>query len=294
MTAAQAEPVATIPSEPLPAADHRTDAAILTIQAYGRGFIVRYIGMGKMVHAACSKGDVQQMQWVLAASPTCVNWQDRDGFTALHWAVVRGQASIVALLLAHENTDVNRRSPSGWTALHIACRQGMLECAEMLVQCDRTDVGSRSGDGLTAIGIAASGGRAALVDLLRPMCNARDSKAAAAPAREGAASAEAERVPRWAQAIRLLSEGSALGRQRGAQDVRRRPVLLQVLLLLLPVHAVREPSTPRVQRRSEAADAVGRAGTECCQSRSQWAGSGCERVSPTGGLARVGEWLIAA
>ena len=137
---------------------------LLCNQACARSQNVRRAWMGMMVRDACGTGSARRVQALIRASPVCVNWCGRDGFTALHWAVVRGQASIIGVLLAHDQTNVNARTPSGWTALHIACRNDLFECVRLLIESERTDVAIRSADGLTPIDIAASGGRATIVD----------------------------------------------------------------------------------------------------------------------------------
>ena len=79
-----------------------------------------------------------------------VNLQDRDGWTALHFAADGGHEKVVELLA---NRDANldaQAATNGWTALHIAAFYDRRVLANVLLDCGAS-VGVKSTDGKTAL-----------------------------------------------------------------------------------------------------------------------------------------------
>ena len=63
-----------------------------------------------------------------------VNGVDRNGWTALHWAVWRGFAGCTRVLL-ESNADVDKANHSGATPLHRALNIGHVECVKVWWWC---------------------------------------------------------------------------------------------------------------------------------------------------------------
>lgn len=66
-----------------------------------------------------------------------INAQTEEGYTALHYAVLKGHTNIVTELLASQfcfNTiEVNARNIYGWTALHLAAQKGHTDIVKKLL-----------------------------------------------------------------------------------------------------------------------------------------------------------------
>jgi ankyrin repeat protein len=74
-----------------------------------------------------------------------VTAQDKDKFTALHWAAHRGSAEIVKMLIDAE-ANLNTRDKDGNTAIHIALEQSYLSIARTLIDA-KGDTNIRNGRG---------------------------------------------------------------------------------------------------------------------------------------------------
>ena len=70
---------------------------------------------------------------LLQERPELINYQDPDGYTALHRASYSEKPEAVKFLL-HAGADLNARSTDGWTALHSASRWNSSKCVNLLLQ----------------------------------------------------------------------------------------------------------------------------------------------------------------
>jgi hypothetical protein len=89
------------------------------------------------LHAACSAGDVDEVQRLLkAGDKSLVNAPDIDMYTPLHRAADKGHSS-VAWVLLDAGADLNASHPGldGWTPLHIACWRNASALVKMF--CER-------------------------------------------------------------------------------------------------------------------------------------------------------------
>ena len=81
--------------------------------------------------------------------------RDKNGYTALHWAVFSSQTDVVRALLPYiEGADACLTDNNGWTAMHVACYVGQASQLELLQNAD-IDVNSVDRFGLTPLHIAA-------------------------------------------------------------------------------------------------------------------------------------------
>lgn len=89
------------------------------------------------LHMAAFMGDIKLLELFLSRGhPSLVNYQDRDGFTALHKAIPRGYFDCVQVLL-NAGSDVGLRSKCGYTPFHYAVLLNELQCAKLILEFDR-------------------------------------------------------------------------------------------------------------------------------------------------------------
>ena len=80
-------------------------------------------------------------QDILRNNPTLdVNWQDKDGLTALHRACASADHSTVSLLLAHPDIDVSLRNLGGETVFLTACGGLPVDCMRTLLHDARIEL----------------------------------------------------------------------------------------------------------------------------------------------------------
>jgi serine/threonine-protein phosphatase 6 regulatory ankyrin repeat subunit B len=134
--------------------------------------------------AACS--DIQlcdaarggELEWVReqVADGVDVDWQDRDGRSALMWAAANGNAAVVeALVTAGAALDLQMKGGSdsrdyvkwtnGMTALMVAAMNGHAAGANVLVEAG-AEIDLQDEGGFTALILAAREGRAAIAEAL--------------------------------------------------------------------------------------------------------------------------------
>merc|ERR1712224_363515 len=91
-----------------------------------------------------------------------VDTQDKDGWTALHFAATSGHLGIVEELMNNMHLRaVNAKDQTGMSALHWAASYGHPEIAEALMKPGLTEVHEKNKDGLTALELAVASRHAA-------------------------------------------------------------------------------------------------------------------------------------
>jgi len=110
--------------------------------------------------------DLELIRDILEYSVVDVNGKDKDGTTALMWAVFWGHKKPVELLLNHPGIDVNVQNESGMTALMLASDLGHEKFIELLLKHPGIDVNLQDENGQTALMRAADMGRGECVELL--------------------------------------------------------------------------------------------------------------------------------
>ena len=95
---------------------------------------------------ALFRGHNNVVKFVLEEPSLHMNSSDRDGDTALHWAVKNGNVTGLRTLLGDpltrdpRLTSVNSRNRWGWTPLMEAVAEGSVECARELVRVEGVDL----------------------------------------------------------------------------------------------------------------------------------------------------------
>lgn len=84
------------------------------------------------LHFASKSGWETGVQMLLGICD--VNRQDKEGYTALHYAAVNGNLSTANMLMRKEEINVNIRSNTGLTPLRLAAKNGQDEVVEALLQ----------------------------------------------------------------------------------------------------------------------------------------------------------------
>lgn len=120
---------------------------------------------------AAEDSSEEVVRYLLALNKTPINYQDRDGKTALYFAVESGDLGKVTALLEHPDVDVNLRTDElgdGQSLLHCAVNQQCVDPEIMKALLARPDinVSARDYSGRTPLAFAAFNGEAELVKLL--------------------------------------------------------------------------------------------------------------------------------
>lgn len=103
---------------------------------------------------AGENGDTGTIQRILSIFPNITNYQDDDGYTALHRAAYNGHTEAIKLLIEY-GADIGSRTKDGWQPLHCACKWNKTLSVETLLQ-HGADPNSQSHGGLTPLHMAAS------------------------------------------------------------------------------------------------------------------------------------------
>ncbi|GFF57952.1 ankyrin repeat domain-containing protein 50 [Aspergillus lentulus] len=120
---------------------------------------------------AAEDSSEEVVRYLLSLNKTPINYQDRDGKTALYFAVKSGDLGKVTALLEHPDVDVNLRTDelSGCQSLlHCAVNQRCVDPEVMKALLARPDINVNARDygGMTPLAYAAFNGQAELVKLL--------------------------------------------------------------------------------------------------------------------------------
>ncbi|KAI1043914.1 hypothetical protein LB505_003343 [Fusarium chuoi] len=102
-----------------------------------------------------------------------INMKDRQGRTALVWAIIHRQTDIVRQLMSMDHIDLNVRDGNGLTPLSHAAQYGNKEMIRMLLGEPGIDVDVEDDTGMTALGHAAKWGHLGAVELLLKEGNAK-------------------------------------------------------------------------------------------------------------------------
>lgn len=97
-------------------------------------------------------GDLERLKQIVAKKhPKCLNDQDRNGYTCLHYAARHSHVSICAYLVISQRVDVNLKTNSCQsTPLHRAAYVGSYEIVKLLVE-NGARLAEQDCDGKTAL-----------------------------------------------------------------------------------------------------------------------------------------------
>ena len=89
---------------------------------------------GEMLFKEIEKRDKANLNLVrdLIALGANVDWQNNNGWTALHWCAFMNQPDIARMLI-DAGADVNIQQNAGWTALHRCAMYNLPEISRMLI-----------------------------------------------------------------------------------------------------------------------------------------------------------------
>ncbi|XP_078366707.1 nuclear factor NF-kappa-B p105 subunit-like [Oculina patagonica] len=112
------------------------------------------------VHIACMHGDAVCLKALLNfnVSKTVLNWQNYQGLTPVHLAVLAGSKDVLKLLNSAGANMSAQDGTSGKTPLHHAVEQDYLALAGFLILEANSDVDAATFDGNTPLHIAAASG----------------------------------------------------------------------------------------------------------------------------------------
>lgn len=117
------------------------------------------------LHLAARSNHIPIVKYLLAKGAN-VNLQDKDGYTAMHYAALNGNREIVQLLLAIPDINVNLLDYQQRTPLHRAVEQCFTDIAHELIVKAKADVNIQNNHGWTALHYASYNQRKVICDLL--------------------------------------------------------------------------------------------------------------------------------
>ena len=99
---------------------------------------------------------------------TDINAKDRNGVTALQYAIIKGYPKLVDQLRFHKDIDVNSTDGQGLTALHYAVKGRFPQAVEWLLGREDIDVEVKDKDGMTALALANELNYKEIANLISP------------------------------------------------------------------------------------------------------------------------------
>ena len=113
---------------------------------------------------ACEGGHYHVVKLLLLNKDLNINIRNNNGVTALMIASHNGQYQVVELLLS-KDPDINIQDNDGWAALMLASCNGHHQVVELLLSKD-PDINIQNNDGVTALMLASRNGHHQVVELL--------------------------------------------------------------------------------------------------------------------------------
>lgn len=94
---------------------------------------------GSDIFEACQTGDIEYVRYLIKTAPPSkskyefINQKNKEGFTALHLAILRKRLDIVQLLLRHE-ADIDLQNAQEYQSIHLAAKIGATQIAKELLK----------------------------------------------------------------------------------------------------------------------------------------------------------------
>ncbi|KAH0425280.1 serine carboxypeptidase, partial [Aureobasidium melanogenum] len=117
------------------------------------------------LRGAASSGFVEEVKRLLSIERIDPNSQDKNGMTALSWAIYNRHEAVVQLLLGVDQIDTNVKDMEEWTPLHRYSHAGHDGIVQKLLQ-KGAEVNARGGNYGTALQAASTQGHDKIVHML--------------------------------------------------------------------------------------------------------------------------------
>ncbi|KAG9699739.1 serine carboxypeptidase, partial [Aureobasidium melanogenum] len=117
------------------------------------------------LRGAASSGFVEEVKRLLSIERIDLNSQDKNGMTALSWAIYNRHEAVVQLLLGVDQIDTNVKDMEDWTPLHRYSHAGHNGIVQKLLQ-KGAEVNARGGNYGTALQAASTQGHDKIVQML--------------------------------------------------------------------------------------------------------------------------------
>jgi ankyrin repeat protein len=108
---------------------------------------------GTALHLACKYGHAQVVEYLVSKAPGLVDTANARGEYPLHMATLARTADVAQIVLA-KCMEINVRDKDGMTALHYAVAYGTIDILNALLACDGIDVNVRDGKDETPLFVA--------------------------------------------------------------------------------------------------------------------------------------------
>ncbi|CAD5119586.1 DgyrCDS8188 [Dimorphilus gyrociliatus] len=109
---------------------------------------------GLMLLKAAESGNKELVERLLSSDDSVLNYQDADGYTALHRASYEGHSDVLELLLS-KGANIESQTADHWTPLHSACRWNEVKSVTVLLQ-HGANINSLTSSSQTPLHIAAN------------------------------------------------------------------------------------------------------------------------------------------
>lgn len=126
------------------------------------------VGCADSIHNEVARGDLDALGGRLAADPEACGALNREGKTALHYAINFAQREAFILLVESGQCDINAQDRTGMTPLHCAASIGLPAAIPMLLEAG-ANLEARDVFGDTPLHTAAMKGH---VDMVRALLEA--------------------------------------------------------------------------------------------------------------------------
>ena len=110
------------------------------------------------------KGDKEKLLELISSNKININYQNENGWSALHFASNEGSSKIVDILIKSK-IDVNLKTNEKKTALHISCFRGYFDISKLLIENGAT-INVRDNEKNLPIHICASQGHDELINYI--------------------------------------------------------------------------------------------------------------------------------
>lgn len=127
--------------------------------------VVVFMEEGEAILEASRRGDVRELEFLLRGGAASVNYRDRCGLTALHYAACKGHKDVV-LMLVEAGWDLECEDEEGHVPLHMAVEGGDFETVQILVD-KGVNLNARNSGGATPLFMARGWGHDDIYQLLK-------------------------------------------------------------------------------------------------------------------------------